>query len=74
MLLSLGEKDFHLFEDYSLEVNFPRYREVFGGVMVASFDPDLVLSLATFSTFSQKPYLCGFWRVATDAVTVSKIC
>ena len=52
MLLSLGEKDFHLFEDYSLEVDLSRHRDDFGGGIVSIIDPDLVLSLATFSTFS----------------------
>jgi len=59
VLLSLGEKDFHLFEDYSLEVDLSRHREDFGGDMVGSFDPDLCLVWQHFHNFLKNPFFVG---------------
>lgn len=72
MLLSLGEKDFHLFEDYSLEVDSPDIGKILEGYgLVAEKDKHrLFILLPLFE--NQTPF--PPFEVATDCITVSKIC
>tara|TARA_Y100001937_G_scaffold88176_1_gene119247 strand:- start:1820 stop:2038 length:219 start_codon:yes stop_codon:yes gene_type:complete len=72
VLLSLGEKDFHLFEVFSLEVDLSRHREDFEGYgLVADKDKHrLFILLPLFE--NQTPF--PPFEMATDCITVSKIC
>jgi len=70
VLLSLGEKDFHLFEDYSLEVDSPDIGKILEGYgLVAEKDKHRLFILLPTSrkTNSFPPF-----EVATDCITVTR--